>query len=117
MKGSECEFVRYIGNSNSRFIIPVYQRNYDWKVEHCRQLYADLVKIAKTGRKSHFFGSIVSANVPDGRYVSFIVIDGQQRLTTVSLILLAMYNLIDKGILTPKDPNLKQCIWEDFLLS
>ena len=117
MKGSECQFVRYIGNSNTRFIIPVYQRNYDWKEENCRQLYADLVKIAKTGRKSHFFGSIVSANVPDGRYVSFIVIDGQQRLTTVSLILLAMYNLIDKGILTPKDPTLKQCIWEDFLVN
>lgn len=117
MKGSECQFVRYIGNSNSRFIIPVYQRNYDWKIENCRQLYADLVKIAKTGRKSHFFGSIVSANVPDGRYVSFIVIDGQQRLTTVSLILLAMYNLMDKGILTSKDPTLKQCIWEDFLVN
>lgn len=117
MKGSECQFVRYMGNSNTRFIIPVYQRNYDWKEENCRQLYADLVKIAKTGRKSHFFGSIVSANVPDGRYVSFIVIDGQQRLTTVSLILLAMYNLIDKGILTAKDPTLKQCIWEDFLVN
>ena len=98
MNGNAKPLVKYLDGSSTRFIIPVYQRNYDWKEENCRQLYADLVKIAKTGRKSHFFGSIVSANVPDGRYVSFIVIDGQQRLTTVSLILLAMYNLIDKGI-------------------
>lgn len=52
MKGSECQFVRYMRNSNTRFIIPVYQRNYDWKEENCRQLYADLVKIAKTGRRA-----------------------------------------------------------------
>lgn len=47
MKGSECKFVKYMEGSDKRFVIPVYQRNYDWKTENCKQLYDDLVKIIK----------------------------------------------------------------------
>lgn len=43
--------------SDKRFVIPVYQRNYDWKTENCKQLYDDLVKIIKGHRKSHFLGA------------------------------------------------------------
>ena len=68
MKGNEMKLVAYMQGSNKRFVIPVYQRNYDWKIENCKQLFDDLVKVIRNGRKSHFFGSIVSANVPDGRY-------------------------------------------------
>ena len=100
MKGSECKFVKYMEGSDKRFVIPVYQRNYDWKTENCKQLYDDLVKIIKEHRKSHFFGSLVSVYNPDGHNEEFLIIDGQQRLTTVSLLFLAMYNLIDKS-LTP----------------
>ena len=53
MKGSECKFVKYMEGSDKRFVIPVYQRNYDWKTENCKQLYDDLVKIIKGHRKSH----------------------------------------------------------------
>lgn len=65
MKGSECKFVKYMEGSDKRFVIPVYQRNYDWKTENCKQLYDDLVKIIKGNRKSHFFGSLVSVYNPD----------------------------------------------------
>lgn len=99
-----------------RFVIPVYQRNYDWKTENCKQLFDDLVKIVKNGRKSHFFGSIVSVYNPDGRNSEYLIIDGQQRLTTVSLLFLAMHNLIGKGLVTPKDPSLAQQLYEDFLV-
>lgn len=116
MKGSECKFVKYMEGSDKRFVIPVYQRNYDWKKENCKQLYDDLVKIIKTGRKSHFFGSLVSVYNPDGNNEEFLVIDGQQRLTTVSLLLLAMYNLLDKGIITSQAPYLKDKIYEDYLV-
>ena len=93
MKGSECKFIKYM-SGDKRFVIPVYQRNYDWKTENCRQLYDDLVKIIKGGRKSHFFGSLVSVYNSESRDEEFLIIDGQQRLTTVSLLFLAMYNLI-----------------------
>ena len=116
MKGSECRLIEYMEGSKKRFIIPVYQRNYDWKIQNCKQLYDDLVKVIKNKRKSHFFGSLVSVYEPSGRNTEFLVIDGQQRLTTVSLLLLAMYNLIKSGIVIPRDGFLDKQIYEDFLV-
>ena len=116
MKGSECKFVKYMQGDDKRFVIPVYQRNYDWKAENCKQLYDDLVKIIKGHRRSHFFGSLVSVYNPNGHNEEFLVIDGQQRLTTVSLLFLAMYNIIDRDIIVPKTANLKQRIYESYLV-
>jgi len=116
MKGSECRLTEYMDGSQKRFIIPVYQRNYDWKIENCKQLYDDLVNLAGTEKKKHFFGSMVSVYEPSGINTDFLVIDGQQRLTTVSLLLLAMHNLMEKGVVVPKDAFLNQRIYEEFLV-
>lgn len=116
MKGSECRLIEYMEGSKKRFIIPVYQRNYDWKTENCKQLFDDLIKVIVNNRRSHFFGSLVSVYNPSGRNTEFLVIDGQQRLTTVSLLLLAMYNLISKGAIVPEDDSLGKQIYEDFLV-
>lgn len=102
--------------SKKRFIIPVYQRNYNWKLENCKQLYDDLIRVIAHNRSSHFFGSIVSVYNPSGRNTEFLVVDGQQRLTTVSLLFLAMYNLISKGIVVSADASLGSQIYEDFLV-
>lgn len=115
MTGQECKFVKYMEGSDKRFVIPVYQRNYDWKIENCKQLYDDLVKIIKENRRSHFFGSIVSKYNQDSNG-EYLIIDGQQRLTTVSLLFLAMYNLLDKGILVANAENLKQRIYDEYLV-
>ncbi len=116
MKGAECRLIEYMESAKKRFIIPVYQRNYDWRTEHCKQLYNDLVKVVRQGRKSHFFGSLVSVYRPSGRDTEFLVIDGQQRLTTISLLFLAMYHLIQRGVVTPQEPSLGRQIYEDFLV-
>ena len=116
MKGNEMKLVAYMQGSNKRFVIPVYQRNYDWKIENCKQLFDDLVKVIRNGRKSHFFGSIVSVYNPDGANDEFLVIDGQQRLTTVSLLLLAMYNLLVKGTIIPAKASLSERIYETYLV-
>ena len=84
MKGSELRLIEYMEGSKKRFIIPVYQRNYDWKIENCKQLYDDLIQVIKNNSKTHFFGSIVSVYEPSGRNTEFLIIDGQQRLTTMS---------------------------------
>jgi uncharacterized protein with ParB-like and HNH nuclease domain len=102
--------------SKKRFIIPVYQRNYDWKTENCKQLYDDLIKVIKNNRRSHFFGSLVSVYNPSGRNTEFLVIDGQQRLTTVSLLFLAMYNLMKNDVVKPEDESLPKQLYEDFLV-
>ena len=59
MDGKAIKLLKYLDGSDKRFIIPVYQRNYSWKVENCRQLYDDLVKLIRKKRKLHFFGSLV----------------------------------------------------------
>lgn len=116
MKGSEMKLVAYMQGSNKRFVIPVYQRNYDWKIENCKRLYNDLVKVICNERKSHFFGSIVSVYNPDGANDEFLVIDGQQRLTTISLLLLAMYTLLKKGVVVPEKASLSERIYETYLV-
>ena len=90
MKGEAQPLIKYFDGSDKRFIIPLYQRNYDWKEENCEQLFQDLMKLHNSDRKSHFFGSIVSS-VQSGTEDRFII-DGQQRITTVSLLLIAMVN-------------------------
>lgn len=115
MKGSEMKLVSYMQGSDKRFVIPVYQRNYDWKTENCKQLYDDLIKVIRRGRKSHFFGSIVSVH-NDGEFNEYLVIDGQQRLTTISLLLLAMCNLMKNGVLTPGKDNLAEKIYKTYLI-
>lgn len=79
---------------NTSYTIPVYQRKYSWKPKQCKQLFDDLLSIIKTGRE-HFFGSVVLCH---DKHTTWIVIDGQQRLTTVSLVWLALSKLIKDGI-------------------
>ena len=101
--------------SDKRFIIPVYQRNYDWRIENCKQLFDDLIIVIRKQRNSHFFGSIVSVH-NDGSYNEFLVIDGQQRLTTISLLLLAMYNLMKANVVVPVQGNLADKIYKTYLI-
>ena len=60
MKGDAQPLIKFFDGSDKRFIIPLYQRNYDWKEENCEQLFNDLLNLHESNRKSHFFGSIVS---------------------------------------------------------
>ncbi len=114
MKGNAKKLIQYLDGADKRFIIPVYQRNYDWKPENCAQLYMDLVSTIKDGKPSHFFGSIVSyCQSMD----EIILIDGQQRITTVSLILIAMVNAMKKGLCVSENPQLCQMIWETFIIN
>lgn len=117
MKGSEAKMTGFMEGSDKRYIIPVYQRKYDWKLENCRQLYSDLKKIVLEGRSSHFFGSIVSSVVPVGSRLEYHIIDGQQRLTTVTLLLLAMRNLIAQQKLISQSGRLDEQIAQRFLIS
>ena len=116
MKGEAAKLVQYMEGSSKRFVIPVYQRNYDWKIENCKQLYEDLLKIIRNGRSSHFFGSIVSVYDYDSYGGEYLIIDGQQRLTTVSLLFLAMYNLLEEKVLESKETLLSQRIYEEYLI-
>lgn len=116
MNGQAKLLVKYLDGSDTRFIIPVYQRNYDWKIENCKQLYDDLKKVNKEDRESHFFGSIVSVVNTKGTSDEKLIIDGQQRITTVSLLLLALVNLLKESSLTDKRGNLSEKIENKYLV-
>lgn len=117
MKGSEAKMTGFMEGADKRYLIPVYQRKYDWKLENCSQLYDDLKTIVRDNRDSHFFGSIVSAVAPNGSKIEYHIIDGQQRLTTVTLLLLAIRNLIAKEKIVSGQGKLDEQINQRFLIS
>ena len=97
MKATETKVERFLSSTSTQFVIPVYQRNYDWLTRQCKQLLDDILEVGTNEKmNAHFIGSIVY--VLDDAYTTsdineLTVIDGQQRLTTLTLIYLALYRL------------------------
>ncbi len=114
--GDAKYLVRFLGGADKRFMIPVYQRNYAWKIPQCKKLYDDLIKVIKMNRENHFLGSIVSVYNPDSYAQEYLIIDGQQRLTTISLLLLALYHSIKQGVVKSNNNQLAQKIYEEYLI-
>ena len=102
------------------FNIPIYQRNYSWKKENCQLLLQDLKEISQkletgSNKISHFMGPLVL--VESGKksgYTNYQVVDGQQRLTTVTLILKALHDYLDKQEILE---NKKEQIAKDYLIN
>ncbi|PDX47221.1 hypothetical protein BB471_02650 [Helicobacter pylori] len=94
MKAEAMKLLDFIGKSQERqFVVPIYQRVYSWEKEQCKQLWDDIIKTGGNDQiKGHFIGSIVF--VHDGIYTTghnkLLIIDGQQRLTTITLLLTAL---------------------------
>ncbi|MEH2417772.1 DUF262 domain-containing protein [Nostoc sp.] len=90
MKATETNFLKFL-EGNKQLIIPIYQRPYSWKIPQCQQLWNDILRAANDNTISgHFIGSLVY--MVDSVYLTavipkLLVIDGQQRLTTLSLLL------------------------------
>ena len=109
MQAKETNFLRFLQVPN-QFRIPIFQRRYSWEEQHCNKLWQDILRVGQDDEiPSHFLGSIVYIE-PGIQNVSAVseslVIDGQQRLTTLSLLLLALSRVIgepDSEIgITPK---------------
>ena len=76
-----------------QYRIPIYQRNYAWKKEECKRLLEDIVKAGTPGNPNHYIGSIIVKDEPVpglGGVNIYNIIDGQQRTTTITLLLLAL---------------------------
>ena len=97
MKANETKVDKFLATNETTFAIPVYQRNYDWSLTQCKQLLHDIIETGKNDKiNAHFIGSIVY--VHDDVYTAsglteLTIIDGQQRLTTITLIYIALYKL------------------------
>ena len=95
MRAEGTKLIYFLEGHDKKFVIPIYQRNYDWQVKHCQQLFDDLLGSVASG-KSHFIGSIVRLYNKKSKGREYSIIDGQQRLTTVSILLLSIHNLLKK---------------------
>jgi uncharacterized protein with ParB-like and HNH nuclease domain len=97
MKANETKVDKFLATNETTFAIPVYQRNYDWSQTQCKQLLHDIFETGRNDKtNAHFIGSIVY--VHDDVYTAsglteLTIIDGQQRLTTITLIYIALYRL------------------------
>lgn len=108
--------IDFVNSKQLTLHIPVYQRNYEWKKENCDQLFEDI----KNGipdpenpgvAKKHYFGNIVYDDIgydPFNGYHEYILIDGQQRITSIMLLLAAIRD-------EEKNPELKDSIDETYL--
>ena len=112
MKATETTLNTFLEQNKTQFVIPVYQRNYDWKEAQCKQLFYDIIKVGSEDELStHFIGSIVF--IHEGVYTSsevkaLVIIDGQQRLTTISLLYLALYKYAVESDRTAKATELNE---------
>ncbi len=117
MKAAETRVDRFLASSETAFAIPIYQRNYDWSRVQCQQLFNDILAIgADETQSGHFIGSIVY--VHDDVYTAsglreLTIIDGQQRLTTLTLTYIALYR---HAVVTGKDQQ-AQRIHKTFLIN
>lgn len=112
MQVQQLPISKFLKTANS-LVIPVYQRDYTWKKQNCEKLWSDIQELVLNKRHSHFLGTIVTINHGYGKY---LVIDGQQRLTTITIFLLALsHYLADKA--SPSDEDiLLQKIFRGYLV-
>ena len=113
MKASERKITKLFSESDTVFSIPVYQRDYNWQEKQCQRLFKDILQTGKNDKiTSYFLGSIVY--IHDGIYGTgekeFHVIDGQQRMTTLTLLFLAIYYKLKGTILGKADKIYNQYV-------
>lgn len=97
MKANELPINTFLQNQNVQFVIPVYQRNYDWRPNEYRDLINDIIAVEQENRGTHFIGSIVF--IYEGVYSTsevreLVIIDGQQRLKNMVYMYQSGNNLL-----------------------
>lgn len=92
-----ADFLKLHGADNTQFVIPVYQRVYSWGEKECRDLWEDVMRAGRNDQP-HFIGSFLytpEAQVSQTSMKRMLLIDGQQRMTTLSLLLSAFLDFIE----------------------
>jgi uncharacterized protein with ParB-like and HNH nuclease domain/predicted transport protein len=83
-----------------QFIVPIFQRDYSWGTKHCQQLWKDVIRVGSDPNvKGHFLGSVVYVAAEDNTatITRWLLIDGQQRMTTLTLLLIALRDQINQA--------------------
>lgn len=102
MQSRDNKIIPLLSNNDVTFFIPPYQRNYEWDIQMCDTFYKDIEKVAHNSNTQHFFGTIIFYEERSqifGEPSRYILVDGQQRLTTTMLFLIAARDVIQDEIL------------------
>lgn len=114
MQVQQLPIYQFLEGSGKSFIIPVYQRDYAWTRINCQKLWDDLVDLKNNARVDHFLGTLVTIG---SGFQEYTVIDGQQRLTTASILLIALHTFLkNKEEKTDEEKVLSEQIL-DFLIN
>jgi len=117
MKANETKVEDFLSSNKTQFLIPVYQRNYDWSTSQCNQLLNDILEVGTDNKmNAHFIGSVVYVHddvYTASRIKELTIIDGQQRLTTITLIYLVLHRLAKEL----GDEELENDIYETILIN
>jgi uncharacterized protein with ParB-like and HNH nuclease domain/predicted transport protein len=120
MEATQAQLLTLL-DGRKQFIVPIYQRTYSWQIRQCEQLWNDIQRVgADENQVSHFIGSIVyfkPDNSPITSIPQLLVIDGQQRLTTVSLLLLALTNFLQNHPEVTLEDEAWEAIKEAYLIN
>lgn len=97
MKATETNILNFIGGFNKSFVIPPFQRNYEWTESQCKDLFEDILKAANNCQ-SHYLGNIIYYQSGNNgvSFNEFILIDGQQRITTILILLCALRDMTNE---------------------
>ena len=110
----------FIASNKCQFVIPVFQRNYDWRIKDCQRLFNDIIDLAEDSLhkdRKHFMGAFVCKfnKFVDTSFNQYVLIDGQQRLTSITLILKALYDYL--ASLGDKYEEMRSEIKETYLIN
>lgn len=111
MKATETTILNFIGGLDKTFIIPPFQRNYEWGKEQCLELFKDIEKTCQSNQP-HYLGNVIYyyGENSGASYTELVLIDGQQRVTSILLLLCALRDSID-------DENVKKSINKRYLVN
>ena len=93
MQVQQLPVYQFLEGSDKSFIIPVYQRDYSWTKVNCQKLWEDLTSLSLNNKTDYFLGTIVAIG---SGFQEYTIIDGQQRLTTISILLIALQKFLEK---------------------
>src|SRR5258708_7657715 len=118
MEANKNSFLSLLAGKK-QFVIPVYQRPYSWTLRHCTELWEDVTRIAThQEQQNHFMGSILYSHYASHQISTLIqleVVDGQQRIVTLSLFLVAIANTLNDF---PGQADLtKEDIYSNYLIN
>ena len=111
MQSRDNRIIPLLSGNDVTFFIPPYQRNYEWDTQMCEVFYKDIEKVAHSSGAQHFFGTVIFYEEQSqifGEPSKYILVDGQQRLTTTMLFLIAARDVI-------QDANFKNTIESKYL--